>query len=51
MVKEKACGGNNLLARLKDLAHHFQNPDYKRVNILNDLFIFNNDYLKNNLPE
>jgi len=43
---EKELGGNILMNALKDIAHHFIQPDKRQKEILNELFKLEDDYLK-----
>lgn len=48
VVEEKPYGGNILVGALKEIAHHFvkENPEKKKI--LQDLFDFEDDFLKEN---
>jgi len=48
IIEEKSYGGNILAGALKEIAHHFvqENPEKKKI--LQDLFDFEDDFLKNN---
>lgn len=48
VVEEKPYGGNILVGALKEIAHHFvqENPEKKKI--LQDLFRFEDDFLKEN---
>lgn len=43
---EKGLGGNILMNALKDIAHHFINPNERQKEILKELFKFEDDFLK-----
>lgn len=43
---ERHLGGNILMNALKDIAHHFINPDQEAIQILNKLFAFEDEYLE-----
>lgn len=45
---EKELGGNILMNVLKDIAHHFIHPNERQREILNELFKYEDEYLKNN---
>ena len=47
-VYEGNYGGNLLMTALKDIAHHFIEIDDEKKKILNKLFEFEDDYIKNN---
>jgi len=47
-IEEKPYGGNILMNVLKDISHHFVNPDTRRKEILKELFAFEDAYLKEN---
>lgn len=51
IVEEKSFGGNILMAALKDIAHHFVNPDERKQEILETLFNLEDEYLKENPPD
>lgn len=44
-VEEKPYGGNILMSTLKDIAHHFVNPNPEQEKILESLFTFEDTYL------
>lgn len=48
VIIEKPYGGNILMSALKDLAHHFINIDNHKLRNLNQLFNFEDRYLKEN---
>jgi ubiquinone/menaquinone biosynthesis C-methylase UbiE len=48
ILTEKGCGGNILMNVLKDISHNFKPINNEKINILNQLFSFEDDYLKNN---
>jgi len=43
---ERHLGGNILMNALKDIAHHFINPDQEAIQILKNLFAFEDAYLQ-----
>lgn len=45
-VYERGYGGNIIMNVLKDIAHHFTNPDQQTSDALNQLFDFEDAYLK-----
>ena len=45
---EKYYGGNILMNVLKDISHHFVETNKEKEKILNNLFEFEDDYLKSN---
>ncbi|TXG34554.1 class I SAM-dependent methyltransferase [Seonamhaeicola maritimus] len=45
-VYEASYGGNILMTTLKDIAHHFIELDFEKKDILNNLFQFEDNYLK-----
>ncbi|PKA83068.1 methyltransferase family protein [Ulvibacter sp. MAR_2010_11] len=45
-LEEKPYGGSILMSVLKDISHHFVNPDKRGVEILETLFAFEDNYLK-----
>tara|TARA_B100001059_G_scaffold85523_3_gene83675 strand:- start:12231 stop:12533 length:303 start_codon:yes stop_codon:yes gene_type:complete len=47
-IVEKGFGGNILMNVLKDLSHHFVDTNEEKIEILNALFEFEDDYLKSN---
>lgn len=47
-LEEKKYGGNILMSALKDISHHFVTLDDKKKAILDSLFKFEDDYLKEN---
>lgn len=47
-VVEKPYGGNILMSVLKDISHHFTTLDTNKNKLLDELFSFEDDYLKNN---
>lgn len=47
-LEEKGYGGNLLMPVLKDISHHFVQPDEGQQKILNRLFAYEDAYLKNN---
>jgi len=48
IVYEKPYGGNILMSTLKDIAHHFVDPDDEKENVLNKLFEYEDEFLKSN---
>ena len=48
IVSEKPYGGNILMNVLKDISHNFVKLDANKEKALNDLFEFEDNYLKNN---
>jgi len=48
IVVEKAYGGNILMSALKDISHHFVELNPEKENILKDLFLIEDDYMKTN---
>ena len=46
VVEESALGNNILMTALKDISHHFLDLDPEKEKILNDLFAFEDKYLK-----
>lgn len=47
-IIEKNYGGNILMNALKDISHHFVELNPEKEEILNELFNFEDEYLKNN---
>lgn len=47
-IIEKPYGGNILVGVLKDISHHFVKLNSEKEEILNKLFLFEDEYLKNN---
>lgn len=47
VIEERPYGGNILMPALKDIAHHFQQEDEKSSKLLNKLFEFEDEFLKN----
>jgi ubiquinone/menaquinone biosynthesis C-methylase UbiE len=47
-IIEKPYGGNLLMSALRDISHHFFELDQEKENILNALFLLEDDYLKRN---
>jgi len=47
-IIEKPYGGNILVGVLKDISHHFVKLNSKKEEILKKLFLFEDEYLKNN---
>jgi ubiquinone/menaquinone biosynthesis C-methylase UbiE len=47
IIEEKPYGGNILMATLKDIAHHFLEPDERKKEILMKLFQFEDEFLLN----
>jgi ubiquinone/menaquinone biosynthesis C-methylase UbiE len=45
---EKPYGGNLLMSTLRDISHHFFELDTEKEKVLNDLFILEDNYLKEN---
>lgn len=45
-LEEKSYGGNILMNTLKDISYHFEEINPETQKILNDLFAFEDDYLK-----
>jgi hypothetical protein len=45
-VVEKPYGGNILMNALKDISHHFVELDAEKEKVLEDLFAFEDHYLK-----
>ena len=48
ILEEKSYGGNILMSVLKDISHHFVNPNPEKEKILTALFDFEDLYLQNN---
>lgn len=48
VIEEKSYGGNILMNVLKDIAHNFVSPATKSMSVLEKLFDFEDNYLKNN---
>lgn len=48
IIEERPYGGNILMNVLKDISHHFLVIDEEKENILNELFLFEDDYLQEN---
>ncbi|MCL1822041.1 MAG: class I SAM-dependent methyltransferase [Prolixibacteraceae bacterium] len=48
IVEEKPFGGNILMAALKDIAHHFMETNPRKLEILDDLFRLEDEFLKDN---
>jgi len=47
-IIEKPYGGNILMGVLKDISHNFLEMDYEKEKILEDLFVFEDEYLIDN---
>ncbi|SVE63884.1 uncharacterized protein METZ01_LOCUS516738 [marine metagenome] len=47
-IVEKPYGGNILMNVLKDISHHFIELNTTKEKILNNLFLFEDNYLKSN---
>jgi len=45
---EKPYGGNLLMSALRDISHHFFKLNQEKEKVLKDLFLLEDDYLKNN---
>jgi ubiquinone/menaquinone biosynthesis C-methylase UbiE len=50
-IKEKPYGGNLLLSALRDISHHFYNLNDEKEAILENLFLLEDEYLKNNASD
>ncbi|MEM9680091.1 MAG: class I SAM-dependent methyltransferase [Bacteroidota bacterium] len=48
VVIEKPYGGNILLSTLKDISHHFIDLDSRKDQVLDELFLLEDEYLVNN---
>ena len=46
-IVEKPYGGNLLISALRDISHHFYETDSEKEKILNDIFLLEDNYLKN----
>ena len=47
-IVEKPFGGNLLMSVLRDISHHFYEINDEKEKILNELFLLEDDYLKEN---
>lgn len=51
VIEEKPYGGNILMSTLKEISHHFVNLNGEKEEILKNLFIFEDEYLKENTSD
>lgn len=51
VIEEKSFGGNILMSVFKDIAYHFVDLNHEKQTIINTLFRFEDDYLKENKPD
>jgi hypothetical protein len=47
-IVEKPYGGNLLMSALRDISHHFFELNEEKAQILNQLFLLEDNYLKEN---
>jgi len=48
VVLEKPYGGNLLMSALRDISHHFFNLDKEKKEVLEKVFLFEDNYLLSN---
>ncbi|OUS00682.1 hypothetical protein A9Q86_07940 [Flavobacteriales bacterium 33_180_T64] len=51
ILVEKPYGGNILMNVLKDISHHFINENEEKRKVLNELFLFEDNYLNHNTSD